>query len=79
MSPPARGIRMRARLTPAGMLRAAAVSVVTVTVTLAGACSDEDTVDTVPPPRPNPTTHSQPLGPSAVPTHTPAPPPSGRR
>ncbi|WP_323097725.1 hypothetical protein [Intrasporangium sp. YIM S08009] len=37
-------------------LRAAAVAVITASVTLAAACSDEDTVDTIPPPWPARTT-----------------------
>ncbi len=37
-------------------LRAAAVAVITASVTLAAACSDEDTVDTIPPPWPVRTT-----------------------
>jgi hypothetical protein len=57
------------------LLRAAAVALVTAGVTLAAACSDEDTVDTVPPPWPTRTT--QPDGPpqqrSAPTTTTPAP------
>ena len=37
-------------------VRAAAVAVITAAVTLAAACSDEDTVDTIPPPWPTRTT-----------------------
>ncbi len=37
-------------------VRAAAVAVITASVTLAAACSDEDTVDTIPPPWPARTT-----------------------
>ena len=37
-------------------LRAAAVTLITATITLAAACSDQDTVDTIPPPsQPTPT------------------------
>lgn len=43
-------------LTRAGALRAAAVAVITATVWAVAACSDEDLVDTIPPPRPNRTT-----------------------
>jgi hypothetical protein len=45
------------------------VALVTATVTLAAACSDEDTVDTVPPPWPTRTT--QPEGPQGPPKPTP--------
>lgn len=34
------------------LLRGAAVVAITASVTLAAACSDEDVVDTIPPPRP---------------------------
>jgi hypothetical protein len=34
------------------VLRAAAVVAITASITLAAACSDEDVVDTIPPPRP---------------------------
>lgn len=37
---------------PATLVRGAAVVVITSAVTLAAACSDEDLVDTIPPPRP---------------------------
>lgn len=37
----------------ASVLRGLAVVVITTTITLAAACSDEDVVDTIPPPRPN--------------------------
>ena len=37
-------------------LRAAAVTLITATITLAAACSDQDTVDTIPPPWPTRTT-----------------------
>ena len=43
-------------LSRAGALRAAAVFVITASVWAAAACSDEDVVDTIPPPRPNRTT-----------------------
>ncbi len=43
-------------MTRATWLRAAAVTVITATVTLAAACSEQDTVDTVPPPWPTRTT-----------------------
>ena len=43
-------------MTRATWLRAAAVTVITATVTLAAACSDQDTVDRVPPPWPTRTT-----------------------
>jgi hypothetical protein len=33
--------------------------VITATITLAAACSDEDVVDTIPPPRPNPTSATE--------------------
>ena len=47
-------------------LRFAAVAVITTAVTLAAACSDEDTVDTVPPPWPTRTvTPEGPPGPPA--------------
>jgi hypothetical protein len=39
----------------ASVLRGVAVVVITGTITLAAACSDEDVVDIIPPPRPNPT------------------------
>jgi hypothetical protein len=35
------------------LLRGAAVVAITASLTLAAACSDEDVVDTIPPPRPN--------------------------
>lgn len=46
---------MRQRIARESLLRAAAVVVITGTITLAAACSEEDVVDTIPPPRPNPT------------------------
>lgn len=49
-------------------LRAAGVAAVTATITLAAACSDQDTVDTVPPPWPTRTL--QPEGPANVPGST---------
>ena len=45
-------------LSRAGALRAVAVVVITASVWAAAACSDEDVVDTIPPPRPNRTTTS---------------------
>ncbi len=45
------------------MLRGVAVVGITAAVTLAAACSEEDTVDTIPPPRPGRTAPAQPLGP----------------
>lgn len=39
-------------MTRATLLRGAAVVAITASVTLAAACSDEDVVDTIPPPRP---------------------------
>jgi hypothetical protein len=53
-------------------LRAAAVTVITATITLAAACSDEDTVDTIPPPWPaRTTTPDGPPQPPSVETTTP--------
>jgi len=58
-------------------VRAAAVAVITASVTLAAACSDEDTVDTIPPPWPaRTTTPDGPPGPprasaTTTPTSTP--------
>lgn len=49
-------------------LRAAAVAVITGSLTLAAACSDEDTVDTVPPPWPTRTVTEP--GPQSVPRST---------
>jgi hypothetical protein len=43
------------RVSRAGVLRAVGVLVITATVGIAAACSDEDTVDTIPPPWPSPT------------------------
>jgi hypothetical protein len=56
------------------LLRGAAVVGITASITLAAACSDEDVVDTIPPPRPQ---HTQtgdgpPVGPPSS-TETPAP------
>ena len=42
----------------AAVLRGVTVFVITATVWSAAACSDEDVVDTIPPPRPNRTTTS---------------------
>ncbi|OFE18874.1 hypothetical protein BA895_01510 [Humibacillus sp. DSM 29435] len=49
-------------------LRAAGVVAITATITLAAACSDQDTVDSVPPPWPTRTV--QPDGPAGVPGST---------
>ena len=55
-------------------VRLAAVALITATITLAAACSDQDTVDTVPPPWPTRTTTPDgPPRPPAQPTTTPAP------
>lgn len=56
------------------LLRGAAVVAITASIALAAACSDEDVVDTIPPPRPRHSmTDSGPLvGPSAS-TQTPTP------
>lgn len=61
------GVRLRgpAWLTRGGVVRGVAVAVITATITLAAACSDEDTVDTIPPPWPVRTT--QPDGPAGPP------------
>lgn len=40
------------RVPRSSLLRASAVVAITATITLAAACSDEDLVDTIPPPRP---------------------------
>ena len=59
-------VREMPRATRESWLRAAAVAVITTAVTLAAACSDEDTVDTVPPPWPTRTvTPDGPPGPPA--------------
>jgi hypothetical protein len=50
------------------VLRGVAVVVITATITLAAACSDEDTVDTIPPPWPIRTT--EPDGPAGPPKQT---------
>lgn len=57
-------------LSRASILRAVGVLVITATVTIAAACSDEDTVDTVPPPWPTPTQRATHMseGPRGVPT-----------
>jgi hypothetical protein len=63
----------------ASLLRGAAVVAITASVTLAAACSDEDVVDTIPPPRPNHTrTSDGPMVsiPSSIST---APPPATTR
>lgn len=52
----------------ASWLRAIGVVVITGTITLAAACSEEDTVDTVPPPWPTRT--ATPDGPDGVPRST---------
>ncbi len=49
-------------------LRVAGVVAITATITLAAACSDQDTVDSVPPPWPTRTV--QPDGPASVPGST---------
>ncbi|MEP7330870.1 MAG: hypothetical protein ABI692_02145 [Terracoccus sp.] len=49
-------------------LRVAGVVAITATITLAAACSDQDTVDSVPPPWPTRTV--QPEGPASVPGST---------
>jgi hypothetical protein len=52
------------------VVRGVAVAVITASITLAAACSDEDVVDTIPPPRPNPVTSTD--GPMvSFPTTTP--------
>ena len=58
-------------MTRESWLRGAAVVAITAVVTLAAACSDKDTVDTVPPPWPTRT--STPAGPGVPPVPTPAP------
>ena len=45
-----------ARVSRESVLRAVGVTLITAAITLAAACSDEDTVDTVPPPWPTRTT-----------------------
>jgi len=58
-------------------LRAAAVTLITATITLAAACSDQDTVDTIPPPWPTRTTTPDgPPQPPSQPTPTAPEPPS---
>ena len=54
------------------VLRGVAVVAITTAVTLAAACSDEDTVDTIPPPWPDRTT-SHATAPAAGPSHTTSP------
>ncbi len=62
-----------ARTSRETLLRAAAVTLITATITLAAACSDEDTVDTIPPPWPTRTTtpDGPPRPPSVETTTTP--------
>ncbi len=57
------------RLSRASVLRAAAVVLITTLVGVVAACSDEDTVDTIPPPWPSPTSKSLDEGPQ-VPSMT---------
>lgn len=52
---------MSSRIPPASLLRAAAVVAITGSITLAAACSDEDVVDTIPPPRPQHTMTDGPM------------------
>lgn len=47
------------RVSRASVLRAVGVVVITATVGIAAACSDEDTVDTIPPPWPSPTSSTR--------------------
>ena len=54
----------------AAVLRGVTVFVITATVWSAAACSDEDVVDTIPPPRPNRTATTS----TTTSTATPAPP-----
>ncbi len=58
-----------AALPRARAIRGVAVVVITGSVALGAACSDEDTVDTIPPPRPGHTTTLE--GPGIL--HSPAP------
>jgi hypothetical protein len=62
-------------VTGATWVRLAAVTLITATITLAAACSDQDTVDTVPPPWPTRTTtpDGPPRQPSQPTPTTPAP------
>ena len=64
-----------ARVSRESVLRAVGVTLITAAITLAAACSDEDTVDTVPPPWPTRTTTPDgPPQPPSQPTPTePAP------
>ena len=63
-----------ARVSRESALRAVAVTLITAANTLAAACSDEDTVDTIPPPWPvRTTTPDGPPQPPSVSTTTPAP------
>ncbi|WP_330476205.1 hypothetical protein [Terrabacter sp. C0L_2] len=55
-----------ARVSRENLVRGVAVALITGVVTLAAACSDEDTVDTIPPPWPTRTT--KPDGPPQPPT-----------
>lgn len=57
-------------LSRAGALRAAGVILITSVVSIAAACSNEDTVDTIPPPWPNATNMSLDQGPTPAPTST---------
>ena len=60
-----------ARVSRETALRGVAVAAITAAITLAAACSDEDTVDTVPPPWPTRTTTPDgPPKPPSVPTTT---------
>ncbi|GAA6524819.1 hypothetical protein IDVR_06140 [Intrasporangium sp. DVR] len=60
-------------LTRAQFLRATAVATITGSIWAAAACSDEDVVDTIPPPRPNRTSTSTTSTPTTgtVPTGSP--------
>jgi hypothetical protein len=58
-------------VTRSSWVRAAAVTLITATITLAAACSDQDTVDTNPPPWPTRTTTPDgPPRPPSQPTST---------
>ncbi len=58
------------RLSRASVLRAVGVVVITATISVAAACSNEDTVDAVPPPWPTAT--QSPDGPQGVPASQPS-------